>query len=207
MKDKIAQLFKYPAFFNEIPKIQLADPLADFLGAFENGIVEFSYLDAVKLAGHSCPTIAGAYLLTFKALENLYPDSIPQRGGIKVEFQDSVIEGVTGVIANVMTQITGATKESGFKGINGKYVRHSLMEFEADISGFVRFTRVDNGKTVNLNYNPTVPPEESQQMLMRKILTNSASENEKKDFKRIWQERVRKILIDHFNDPNVIKFL
>jgi len=198
---------KYPDFFNQVPSIQLYDPLADFLGAFENGIVEFSYIDAVKLAGHSCPTIAGAYMLTYKALNALYSDTIPLRGGVKIEFKESAIEGVIGVMANVMTQITGATKESGFKGINGNYVRHSLMEFEADIPGFVRFTRIDNGKSVNLNYNPTVPPEESQQMLMKKVVSKSATEAEKAEFKMMWQERVRKILIEHFKDPEVIVFI
>ena len=207
MKNKTMHKVKYPTFFDQIPKIQLTDPLADFLGAFEDGIVEFSYLDAVKLAGHSCPTIAGAFLLSFKALDNLYPDSIPERGRIKIEFKESVIEGVTGVIANVMTQITGATKESGFKGINGNYVRHSLMEFEADIPGFVRFTRLDTKTYIDLIYNPVVPPDEMQQVLMRKILSNSANKNERKDFSLLWQERVRKILIEHFNDPEVIIFI
>lgn len=198
---------KYPEFFDQIPSIQLTDSLADFLGAMENGIVEFTYLDAVKLAGHSCPTIAGAYMVTYKALETLYPDSVPQRGGIKVEIKDSLTNGVTGVIANVITQITGATKDSGFKGINGNFVRHSLLEFDADIRGQFRFTRLDTGKSVDLNYNPVVPPEASQQMLMQKLLTNTASEDEKEEFRKVWQERVRKILVENFNNPSVIAFV
>lgn len=198
---------KYPEFFDQIPSIQLVDPLADFLGAMEDGIVEFTYLDAVKLAGHSCPTIAGAYLATYKALESLYPDSIPQRGGIKVEIKDSLINGVTGVIASVITQITGATKESGFKGINGNFVRHSLLEFDVDIRGQLRFTRLDTGKTVDLNYNPVVQPEASQQELMQKLITNTASQNEKEEFRMVWQERIRKILIENFDNARVIEFV
>lgn len=31
------------------------DPLAEFLGAAEGGLIEYGYADAVKLAGHSCP--------------------------------------------------------------------------------------------------------------------------------------------------------
>lgn len=197
----------YPTFFDQIPSIRLADPLADFLGAMENGIVEFNYLDAVKLAGHSCPTIAGAYMATYKALEALYPDSIAQRGGVKVEVKDSLTNGVTGVIANVITQITGATRESGFKGINGNFVRHSLLEFDADIRGQFRFTRLDTGKSVDVNYNPVVPPEASQQMLMQKLLTNTASGEDKEEFKKVWQERVRKILVENFNNPSVIAFV
>lgn len=51
---------QYPAFFDEVEPIVLYDPLAEFLGAATAGRVEYTYLDAVKLAGHSCPTVAGA---------------------------------------------------------------------------------------------------------------------------------------------------
>ena len=39
---------QYPKFFDAIEKITLKDDLSDFLGTFEDGIVEFSYLDVVK---------------------------------------------------------------------------------------------------------------------------------------------------------------
>ncbi|MDA3904482.1 MAG: hypothetical protein PF484_00240 [Bacteroidales bacterium] len=197
----------YPVFFNHIPVIKVYDPLADFLGAVENGIVEFSYIDIVKSAGHSCPTIAGAYLLTFHALKSLYPDSLPLRGGIKIELKESINEGVTGVIANVITQITGATKESGFKGIAGKFIRHSLLEFDVDMEGLVRFTRLNNGKTVELNYSPVVPTDPQQQQLMQKLIGNTASEDEAEQFKTMWQERVRKLLIENFDNPKMIEFI
>ena len=65
---------KYPEFFERVESITLKDPLAEFLGAFEEGIISFSYLDAVKSAGHSCPTIAGAYLMAREGLKALYKD-------------------------------------------------------------------------------------------------------------------------------------
>jgi len=52
---------KYPSFIDVVPKIKLYDPLAEFLGAIDDGIVEYIYFDAIKLAGHSCPTVASAY--------------------------------------------------------------------------------------------------------------------------------------------------
>ncbi|HQC29212.1 MAG TPA: hypothetical protein PK342_07480 [Methylotenera sp.] len=55
---------KYPAFINDIPKIKLYDPLAEFLGTIDDGIIEYGYIDAIKLAGHSCPTVASAYWMT-----------------------------------------------------------------------------------------------------------------------------------------------
>lgn len=44
---------KYPDFFDDVPRIRLHDPLAGFLGAVEDGIIEYAYVDAVKLAGYS----------------------------------------------------------------------------------------------------------------------------------------------------------
>ena len=41
---------QYPAFFDNIPSIAVYDPLAGFLGATKNGIIEYHYLDAVNLA-------------------------------------------------------------------------------------------------------------------------------------------------------------
>lgn len=64
---------KHPAFFDEAPRIVVRDPLADLLGAAEGGLLEYRYLDAVRLAGHSCPTVAGAWLMARAALRSLYP--------------------------------------------------------------------------------------------------------------------------------------
>jgi hypothetical protein len=197
-----------PEFFNQIPVIKLYDPLADFLGASENGLVEFSYFDVVKAAGHSCATVAGAYLMTYKALEKLFLETIPIRGSIKIEFKNSVSEGVTGVISNVISQITGATKDTGFKGINGKFVRYSLIDYNVPLKGLIRFTRVDTGETVELDYNPAVvPPTEKQQFLMQQIMTNQANSEDKEEFKELWQERVRRIMIENFNNANLLTLI
>lgn len=107
-----------PAFFDDVAPIRVADPLAALLGAAEGGHLEYHYLDAVKLAGHSCPTVAGAWLMTRTALARLYPDGAPQRG-LRVELRQAVDEGVAGVIASVAGLITGAANEGGFKGLAG----------------------------------------------------------------------------------------
>ena len=54
-------IMKHPDFFDAVPKINMYDPLAEFLGATENGILQYSYFDAVRFAGHSCQTITAAY--------------------------------------------------------------------------------------------------------------------------------------------------
>jgi formylmethanofuran dehydrogenase subunit E len=184
----------YPLFFNAIPSIKLQDPLSAFLGSLENGEVEFNYLDVVKSAGHSCPTVMGAYLTTLKGLEALYPNEMPVRGNISVEIQDDVANGVTGVIANVITQITGATSISGFKGINGNFARNNLMEFNANINSAVKFTRVDTKQSVEVNYDPSsVVGSPKQQELMGKIMQGKATPEDKKEFGELWQDRVRRI--------------
>lgn len=196
----------FPSFFKDVPRIATFDPLAQFLGSVEKGVIKFSYKQIVKAAGHSCPTVASAYLMSFKALKALYPDTLPVRGEIKVSFKEALSAGVTGVISNVISNITGATKESGFKGINGKYARHSLMEFEADINLHVRFTRLDTNQSVEVSYNPNVvPPSPRLQELMKLINSQNVSEEEMKEFGTLWQERVKKLMIDNFENEEFIK--
>ncbi len=195
----------YPEFFNKVKHIKMVDPLSAVLGTFEAGEVEFTYLDVVKAAGHSCPTVGGAYLMTLKALEALYPDALPVRGMIKVAFKEPLEEGVAGVIGNVISQITGATDKSGFKGLGGNFARHSLMSFGDEISSSARFMRVDTGTCVDVFYNPgVIPGNPKQQPLMQKMMQGMASDEEKREFGMMWQERVKKILIDNQDDESLI---
>ncbi|MFN3311385.1 MAG: hypothetical protein ACK40R_06730, partial [Thermomonas sp.] len=105
-----------PAFYSQAPRLLLRDPLAELLGAAEGGLLEYGYADAVRLAGHSCPTVAGAYLAVRAALRQLYPEALPERGGIQVTMSAAEVEGSTGVIAQVFTLITGAAANNGFSG-------------------------------------------------------------------------------------------
>lgn len=184
----------YPKFYDEIEEIKVIDKLSNVLGAFDNGLYEFNYIDVVKSAGHSCPTVAGAYLMTLEALKALYPTEIAVRGDIKVEFKEDLEDGVTGVIGNVISQITGATDKSGFKGLNGKFARHSLMNFNSDIDSSARFTRIDNNKSIDITYNhSSIPASPEMQPLMQKIMQGSATSDEVEKFGHLWQERVKKI--------------
>lgn len=184
----------YPKFYDTIEQIKVKDPLSNALGAFENGEYSFNYLDVVKSAGHSCPTVAGAYIITLEGLKALYPDSLAVRGNIKVEFQESLEDGVAGVIANVISQITGATDKSGFKGLQGKFARHSLMHFSSDTQASARFTRLDNQKCVEVTYNPSsVLPNPDMQMIMQKMGQGTASQEEVQEFGALWQDRVKRI--------------
>ncbi len=196
---------KYPTFFNQVQSIQLQDPLSNFLGAFENGELEITYLDCVKQAGHSCPTVAGAYLMALKGLEALYPDALPQRGYVKVEMRDSETHGVTGVICNTISFIAGAGGAGGFKGLQGNMSRNNLISYDAPIEREVRLTRIDTGASVELDYDPsTVPPSAGMQPLMGKMMQQIATNEEKRAFGVLWQERVEKILLGKENWNTII---
>ena len=198
----------YPTYYDEVETITLKDPLADFLGSFDQGIIKVKYINIVKFAGHSCPTVAGAYLITKEALKALYPDSMPVRGEIKVAFKEDSKDGVAGVIANVISNITGATETTGFKGLNGKFARHDLMDFNADVNASARFTRVDTGASVDVSYDPSgVPANPNMQPLMQKMMQGAATAEDKKQFGIFWQERVKEILINGDKYSSLIKVI
>ena len=122
----------FPAFFEQVPGITLYDPLADLLGAAQGGLVHYGYADAVRLAGHSCPTVASAYWLGLRA--------------IRCDTGQSVL-------AQVHLQ---------------------------DVAG--------NPKTRHL---------------MPLCLTGQASAEERTEFGQLWQDRVRRILLEHAHDDAV----
>lgn len=194
-----------PDFFDAAPRIRVRDPLAEFLGAAPGGILEYGYADVVRLAGHSCPTVASAYLMTRAAFAALYPDSLPVRGGINVELRDDALAGVTGVVANVVTLLTGATVDTGFKGIGGRFDRRRLLAFGVDLPGQIRFTRLDTGAAVVVSAHlEHVPGDPRVPALMPRCLAGVASAQEEQLFRSLWQERVRRLLTDFADDPRVI---
>ena len=194
-----------PAFFDAAPHIQVQDPLAQFLGGAEDGVLEYSYLDVVKLAGHSCPTVATTFLMARKALAHLYPDALPRRGEIKVEMRDPADEGVTGVIASVLGMITGAAGGTGFKGIGGRFGRKDLLVFGAPITEEVRFTRLDTGASVEASAHPEVAPSySSMHPSLGQALLPDVTAAQLQSFGVSWQARVRELVVDLADDPRTV---
>ncbi len=183
---------EYKAFFDEIEQIKLQDELAKFLGVNSDGIIEISYIDIVKTAGHSCGTVAGAYLTAEMGFKALFGEKVPKRGEIKVELKRKPEEDNAGVVGCVLSNITGATTDYGFGGIpGGKFNRRNLLFYGADIESDVRLTRLDTGASVEVNYRPgkVVNP---MQILMSAIGEN-ATEEDKASFPTRFQEMVKKI--------------
>ncbi|MBV6494344.1 MAG: hypothetical protein LDLANPLL_02376 [Turneriella sp.] len=197
----------FPAFFEKAPRIKVRDALAAFLGASDDGTMEYQYADAVRVAGHSCPTVAGAYLMARAALKELYGAEIPERGNIEIVMSEGEGEGTTGVIAQIFTLVTGAAAKNGFHGIAGKFVRHGLLTFNGRDSGgaIATFRRSDTGEAVRVGLDVSgVEGSPEMRPLMGKALSPNPKKEDLEAFGKLWQERVEKVLLEHADDENVV---
>lgn len=198
----------FPDFFEHAPVVRLRDPLAKLLGSTTDGTIDYRYVDAVRLAGHSCPTVAGAFLTARAALKALYPDTLPERGGVSVLMPSPETAGTTGVVAQVLTLITGAAAQGGFKGIGSRFARNGLLSFAThgvEHDDAVRFERVDTGAAVKVKFDfNRIPADESQHERMQAVIHNRETHEQQVEFARLWQERVRRILLEHADDPSLI---
>lgn len=197
----------HPTFFDRIPTITLRDPLSRLLGSADDGLIEYSFAETVKLTGHSCPTVAGAWLMTAGALKRLYGDDTPTRGGISVQFRNSATEGVTGVIASVAGFLTGATVDTGFKGLRGRFDRRHLMSFDQSIEGDIRFERLDTGEGVTVSFDASVvPPPPDMMPRLFLAMEADATREQQAAFADVWQDRVRRIF-EHADHPQLLKYV
>jgi len=114
-------------------------------------------------------------------------------------------EGVTGVICNIISFITGASGVGGFKGIQGNFSRDNLVSYNIPMSGEVKLTRLDTNESVTLSYDPSsIPPDTMMKPLMGKSLQGLASEDEKRIFRELWQKRVEEVLCNSASYPQLI---
>ncbi len=194
-------------FIKEVRPIRFKEPLAETLGAFkdEDAVLEYTFADAVKMAGHACPTVAGAYLTCQKALEALYADELPVRGEISVTVYGEPDEGTYGVMGQVFSFLTGAAPASGFRGLGHKFRRKDLLTFspekiDAQAMSF-EFKRLDNAKTVIVKFYPQqipFPADKAQRMteLMEKVIWEAARGDEKREFQELWMGKVKDMLLE-----------
>ncbi len=91
--------------------------------------------------------------------------------------------------------VTGATTDTGFKGLAGQHDRRNLLHFQGDIPGEIAFKRRDTGDRVAVSFSAQgVPGSPAAMPLLQKILSGGAGDAEKRDFAQLWQDRVRRIL-------------
>ena len=195
-------------FFDDVETISVKDPLSYALGVMEDGEpMVFTYKDAIKMAGHSCAAVSGAYKITAKALKALYGDELPVRGDIKITVKGKPTDLAYGPMSQVMTLITGASTETGFQGLGGgRYGRYRLLSFDGDNfepNTFI-FERRDTGKKVKVVFNQQPLPENPRMgMVAGPALSGAASDEVREEFFSIWQGKVRMILLDDDKYPGL----
>jgi len=197
----------FPPFFAQAPHLRVRDPLAAFLGASEDGVLDYGYEDVVRLAGHSCPTVAGAYLMLIAGLSYLYDEELPERGGIDVYMRGEAEQGTTGVLASVATLLTGAAAETGFGGVGPakRFARRGLLHFGSDIEGVIALRRRDSGAGVLLDIDTgAVPHAAGMDVVMPAAIGGAADAGGLATFGTLWQDRVRRMLVEHAHDPKLV---
>ncbi len=194
-------------FFNDLESIKFREPLAETLGSFKNAeaVLEYSFTDTVKMAGHACPTVAGAYLICQEALSRLYTGEVPARGEIQITVFGQPDEGVYGVMSQVFTFLTGAAPSSGFRGLGHRYRRKDLLTFSShkadpDAMSF-EFKRLHINHSVLVKFYPHRIPFSTEktarlQELLEKVIWEAATEDEKKEFQNLWIEKVRQMFME-----------
>ncbi len=205
-KPAVEPNYGFRDFFAEVEPLRIREPLAQALGVFKKAddVMEYSFLDVVKMAGHACPTTAGAYLCCRQALKSLYGNETPIRGDIAITVYGHPSEGVYGVIGQVFSLLTGAAPESGFKGLGHKFKRKDLLIFDPqkiDSQALCfEFSRLDARQSVMVKYYPhriPFPTEKNKRMgeLMPKVLLKAANQDEIKQFQDLWIEKVTEMLV------------
>jgi hypothetical protein len=191
------------AYITEVPPIMMIDPYFQIFGQSQVA-VPYYYEEAVKLAGHSCGATTGAWTITRKALEVLYPDGeIPVRGQIAVEAPGAEDEWFVGVFGEIITFVTGASPHTGFIGAefgqtNDLFVRQNKMVYAEEPTGQLPpmrewiFTRLDTGTKVGIKFNLVVItplPTPARQAMGKKMAAGEATPEEAADYYKYWNDR------------------
>ena len=184
----------------DVEPIRIRDPVAEALTVLAPGDpFVITYLDVVTAAGHSCPTAAGAYRMVQLGLEALYPgDELPVRSEIAVTAGGPPEDPSYGVMARLVSYVTGAAEADGFAGLAGGYgTRMGLLEFddlEADGITF-RFRRTDTDEAVTVTYHVgDVPDAGPATQHLSALIEGTATPAERAAFGEAWHGRVRRVL-------------
>ena len=187
----------------EVDPIEIRDPVAEALGVLEPGDpFVITYADAVKEAGHSCPTASGAYRNVQFGLDALYSDDYPVRSEIEVQAAGPQDDAAYGVMSRIISYVTGATEDDGFSGLAGGYGgRRDLLVFDAfdpdTAEPTFRFRRTDTDETVEVTYHVSDVPDGGPAIgNLQGILDESASHQHREAFADAWHRRVQTVLSD-----------
>jgi len=106
----------------------------------------------------------------------------------------------------VATLITGAAGPGGFKGLGGRHGRRNLLAFGVDGVAGLRFTRRDTNASVDcIVHLQSVAADPQLGHLLPDVIMGTASAEAATLFRALWQDRVRRILVDHGDDPALVE--
>lgn len=209
VKAGVAEEFAWDqAYISEVPPIMMKEPYFAIFGQSQDPI-PYYYEEAVKLAGHSCGATTGAWIITKKALEILYPNGeVPVRGQIAVEAPGAEDEWFVGVFGDIITFVTGASPETGFIGsefgkANDLFIRQNKMKYAEKPTEQLPplrewiFTRLDTGAKVGIKFNLVIItplPTPGRVALGKKLASGSATPEEALDYYKYWNDRATFVL-------------
>lgn len=210
-------------YISQVPPILMIEPYYKIFGQSQVA-VPYYYEEAVKLSGHSCGATAGAWTITKKALEMLYPDGeIPVRGQIAVEAPGAEDEWFVGVFGEIIAFITGAAPKTGFIGAeygetNDLFIRQNKMVYPDEPTGTLPpkmewiFTRLDTGRKVGVNFNLAIITPiatEERQAMGAKLAKGGATADEAAEYAEYWNARATFVFenadMDGFFNLNLIE--
>ncbi|MBU0943496.1 MAG: hypothetical protein KJ804_21525 [Proteobacteria bacterium] len=193
-------------YLDTVPPIIMKEPLLGLLGQTEQPI-PYTFKETVKISGHACGAVTGAWLITRKALEALYPSTLPVRGQIKVIMPGAEDEWLIGVFGQVIANITGAAPKTGFPGgaLGPAFNRRNLMVYAKEPVGTPPtkmrwiFERTDTGAKVAIRYDlsmiqPSATPASKE--VEAKVARGLADAQELKNWQANWNAGV-KFLFDN----------
>ena len=104
----------------------------------------------------------------------------------------------------ILPLLTGAMGEAGFKGVGGRFVRRGLLDFGSENTPSMRITRLDSGAAVDVDSDLShVPGHPDLPELFSRCLRGEADAAQLRRFGELWQQRVQRILLEHWDDDAV----
>jgi len=192
-------------YIKQIPPIMMYEP---YYKIFGQGVkpVPYTYEEAIKMCGHSCSAVAGAWTIVRKGLDALYPGGeIPVRGNIVIYVPGAKEQWHLGVFAEIMMYVTGAAPETGFIGSefgreNDLFVRRHKIIFTKNATPTKKwdmvwiFERIDTKKRVGVKFDvrKVKPPVTKARIALgAKVAKGDATPAEAIEFIKYWNARVK----------------
>lgn len=201
VESRTADAISMVDYIDTVPPIIMKEPLLELLGQTEQPI-PYTFKETVKISGHACGAVSGAWIITRKALEALYPSTLPVRGQIKVTMPGAEDEWLIGVFGQVIANITGAAPKTGFPGaeLGSAFNRRNLMVYAKGSVGTPPtkmlwiFERTDTKAKVAIRYNLSMiqpPATPKYKELGAKAARGLADAQELKNWQAYWNARVK----------------